>query len=272
MLSPAGWTIFSGSMERTFLLSLEFDGTGFCGWQRQTEGRSVQHVMEEAVSRLAGGPRRVVGAGRTDAGVHALALPASVTMPTRWTTATLLRALNAVLPSDVAVRRVQQVVPGTDARRSALSRRYRYDLIEDASGRSPFVARTTWPLGYPLDLAALTEATEALAGRHDFRAFAVVGEPKPHYDCAIREARWERLDASRLRFHIMADRFLHRMVRLLVGTLVEIGRGRRPVSDMTRLLARTDNAETGPPAPASGLAFVAAEYPAACFLEECAAW
>jgi len=259
-------------MERTFLLSLEFDGTDFCGWQRQSEGRSVQLVMEAAVSRLAGAPRTVIGAGRTDAGVHALAMPASVVMPSRWTPSRLLQALNSVLPRDLAVREVREAVPGTDARRSALSRQYRYDIAEDGSGRSPFAARTLWPLGRPLDLAAMEAATAALPGRHDCRAFAVTGEPKPHYDCTIAEARWERLAPARLRFHIRADRFLHRMVRLLVGTLVDVGLGRRPADDVTRLLALRHNAETSAPAPAAGLTFVAAAYPDTCFPGERATW
>jgi tRNA pseudouridine38-40 synthase len=259
-------------MERALLLFLEFDGTDFCGWQRQARGRSVQLVLEGALSELAGSARKAVAAGRTDAGVHALAMPVSVTMPERWTCSELLRALNAVLPREMAVREVRAVSPGTDARRSALERRYRYEIGIDAAARSPFRSRTAWAIAKPLSQDAMQRAADLLAGEHDFRAFAAVGEPKPHYDCTISEARWQQPDATRIRFIVAADRFLHHMVRMLVGTMVDIGLGRRAEGDMARLLERRDNRDTSPPAPAAGLSFLSAQYPESCFLPERAAW
>jgi tRNA pseudouridine38-40 synthase len=259
-------------MERAFLLFLEFDGTDFCGWQRQARGRSVQMVLESALSELAGSPRKAVAAGRTDAGVHALALPVSVTMPDRWTCSELLRALNSILPREIAVREVRAVCVGTDARRSALERRYRYDIGVDQAARSPFRSRTEWAVLKPLSQDAMQRAADLLAGEHDFRAFAAVGEPKPHYDCTISEARWQQPDPRTLRFVVAADRFLHHMVRMLVGTMVDIGLGRRPEGDMELLLQRTDNRETSPPAPAAGLSFLSARYPDHCFQSERAAW
>ncbi len=258
-------------MERALLLFLEFDGTDFCGWQRQPHGRSVQQVVEGAVSQLAGKPCAAVAAGRTDAGVHALAMPVSTTMPERWTCRDALRSLNAVLPSDVAVREVRAAREGTNARRAALGRRYRYDVGVTAVARSPFRARQQWPLARPLDLAPMQQAADALLGTHDCRAFAAVGEPKPHYDCTIGEARWERHDGT-LRFTVAADRFLHHMVRMLVGTMVDIGLTRRPATDLAELLTRTDNSATSAPAPAAGLTFVSASYPDSCFEGECATW
>lgn len=259
-------------MERAYLLIVEFDGTDFCGWQRQSEGRSVQLILEQALARLAGSPRRATAAGRTDAGVHALGLPVSTVMPPRWKAAELLRALNAILPSDVAVREVRAVVPEMDARRSALNRSYRYDIGLDASCRSPFRARVEWSLGRPLDLAAMGSATDQLPGEHDFRAFMVAGEPKPHYRCRIAAAHWALLDRARVRFTVSADRFLHHMVRMLVGTLVDIGLGRRAESDMAHLLTLPHNDETSPPAPAAGLSFVSADYAVELYLAERATW
>lgn len=259
-------------MERTFLLVLEFDGSGFCGWQRQAEGRSVQGEIERALERLAGSPRKAIGAGRTDAGVHALGMPVSTSMPERWSPTDLLRALNAILPRDIAVREACEVRPGTDARRAALSRRYRYDVGISGACRSPFGSRTAWALGRSLDLAALVRTAALLSGEFDFRAFAVVGEPKPHYRCRIIEAGWVALDSERLRFTVAADRFLHHMVRMLVGTMVDIGLGRRPESDMARLLTLPHNAETSAPAPAAGLSFVEASYPDSIYLTERATW
>ncbi len=139
-------------MGRALLLTVEFDGTAFFGWQRQPDRRTVQQVVEEALGRLAGTPCTAIAAGRTDAGVHALAMPVSTTMPEQWTATALLRALNAVLPRDVAVSEIRAITPGRDARRAAESRRYRYDVGVDAACRSPFRGRTEWPLGRPLDL------------------------------------------------------------------------------------------------------------------------
>jgi len=259
-------------MERALLLFLEFDGTDFCGWQRQTHGRSVQLVVEAALSELAGSPRKAVAAGRTDAGVHAIAMPVSVAMPERWTCREMLRAMNAILPKELAVHEVRAVAPGTDARRSATERRYRYDIGTDTGSRSPFRSRTEWSVSQPLAVDEMQQAADLVAGGHDFRAFAAVGEPKPHYDCDIREAHWERIDSSRMRFTVTADRFLHHMVRMLVGTMVDIGLGRRPAADMAALLQRRDNRDTSPPAPAAGLSFLSARYPDTCFLAERAAW
>jgi tRNA pseudouridine38-40 synthase len=263
---------FGCFMDRAFLLTLAFDGTGYCGWQRQREGVAVQDELEAALSRLAGSPRKAIAAGRTDAGVHALGMPVSVQMPERWRADALLRALNSVLPRQLAVREVRAVHPGTDARRSATGRRYRYDIAVGPEARSPFRSRTEWPLGRIPSLALLHAAAAVLPGEHDFRAFAAVGEPKPHYRCRIVTAIWEAPDATRLSFTIAADRFLHRMVRMLVGTMVDIGLGRRAEDDMARLLERTDNAETSTPAPPEGLFFLTATYPDSIYLGEDASW
>jgi tRNA pseudouridine38-40 synthase len=259
-------------MEHALLLALEYDGSAFSGWQRQPERRTVQQVVEEALSRLAGSPRTAIAAGRTDAGVHALGMPVSTSMPAHWTAAELLRALNAVLPRDVAVREIRRTTGAHDARRGAEGRRYRYDVGTDASVRSPFRGQTEWPLGRELDLAAMQRAAMVLPGEHEFLAFMVTGEPKPHYRCRIVEASWSEVEAGRLRFTVAADRFLHHMVRMLVGTMVEIGLQRRPESDMARLLTLPHNAETSAPAPAAGLSFVSAVYPEAYFLAERATW
>ena len=259
-------------MGRTFLLTLQFDGTEYCGWQRQRDGRSVQGEVEAALGRLAGGAARAVAAGRTDAGVHALGMPVTTEMPQRWESADLLRALNALLPSSIAVASVREVRLGTNARRSALGRRYHYDIGIDGTGRSPFRSRTLWPLGRSMDLGALQRAASVILGEHDFRAFAVIGEPKPHYRCRVHEARWQSHGEHGVRFVVAADRFLHHMVRFLVGTMVEIGLGRRPEKDMSELLALDHNHRTASPAPAAGLSFVEAWYPDNIWAGEEARW
>jgi len=252
-------------MSRTYLALLHFDGRAFAGWQRQPRGRTVQAEVEAVLERLNG--RRIVahGAGRTDAGVHARGLGVSFTVGARWTAPVLHRALNALLPQDCWIERLQPMQPGFHARKSATGRRYRYDIGTDPAAESPFRRPYEWALGRPLDLAALQRAAGGLAGRHDFHAFAV-RKPEADYHCTIRTAQWEsRTDHPGLSFHVAADRFLHHMVRFLVGTMVDIGLGRRPVEDMATLLASTDNQATSPPAPPQGLYFMSAEYPAACY-------
>ncbi len=256
-------------MSRTFLATLHFDGTGFVGWQRQPAGRSVQSEFERVLERLFGHPTPATAAGRTDAGVHALGLAVSFPAPDTWSAADLRRALNALLPRDCWVRGLDAMQPGFHARKSALSRRYRYDIGTDDASASPFRRPFEWSLTRPLDLGALKAAATLLRGEHDFRAFAAKGEPKPHYRCRLTLAEWAlRADGAGVSFEVEADRFLHHMVRMLVGTMADIGLGRRPLSDIERLLERGDNQATSPPAPPQGLYFVAATYPPETFLSD----
>src|SRR5574337_477445 len=246
-------------MSRTFLASLHFDGRQFVGWQRQATGRSVQGEFEGALERLTGEAVRCHAAGRTDAGVHASGLGVSFLLPARWTAGTVHRALNALLQGDCWVENVQPMVAGFHARKSALSRRYRYLIGTDAASASPFRRPFEWALGRPLDAAALREGALAIRGEHDFSAFSVRGQVKPHYRCRVLHAAWEaRADDEGFEFSVEADRFLHHMVRMLVGTMVDAGLGRRPAADVARLLQTRDNQETSPPAPPDGLYFVAA--------------
>jgi tRNA pseudouridine38-40 synthase len=249
-------------MSRSFLALLHFDGTEFLGWQRQATGRTVQGEVERVLARLANRHVAAHGAGRTDAGVHALGLAVSFAMPESWTPDALRRALNALLPRDIWVAALSEMRAGFHARKHAEGRRYRYDIGCDDAASSPFRRKYEWALGRLLDPALLERAAADILGEHDFRAFSARTEPKPHYDCRIREARWEaRPHGHGWRFHVEADRFLQHMVRMLVGTMTDIALGRRPIGDMSRLLARTDNSETSPPAPPQGLYFVRAAYP-----------
>jgi tRNA pseudouridine38-40 synthase len=255
-------------MSRTYLALLHYDGRDFVGWQRQPEGRSVQAEMERVLERVC--DRRIVahGAGRTDAGVHAQGLGVSCTVPAKWTADALRRALNGLLPRDCWVEAVHEMAPGFHARKSATGRRYRYDVGTDAASASPFRRPYEWALGRPLEAGRMQRAATRLIGEHSFEAFAARSGPKPHYRCTVRVASWEPRDGDRgFRFHIAADRFLHHMVRFLVGTMVDIGLGRRPVEDMAWLLAQSDNQATSVPAPPQGLYFAAAEYPAACYAQ-----
>jgi tRNA pseudouridine38-40 synthase len=249
-------------MSRTFLATLQFDGTDFVGWQRQPVGRSVQAEFERVLEHLFGRATVVHAAGRTDAGVHAWALGVSFSAPASWATSALRRALNARLPPDCWVQALSPMMPGFHARKSALTRRYRYDIGLDEAAASPFRHPYEWALCRPLDQVGLRAAATLLLGEHDFTAFAAKGGPKPHYRCHLHRSEWTlRPEGRGLSFQVEADRFLHHMVRLLVGTMVDVGLGRRPLSDIEMLLDRGDNQDTSPPAPPQGLYFVAATYP-----------
>jgi tRNA pseudouridine38-40 synthase len=255
-------------MSRTFLATLHFDGTGFVGWQRQPAGRSVQAEFEHVLERLFGARTPAQAAGRTDAGVHAEGLGVSFPAPDQWTASDLRRALNALLPRDCWAAAVAPMQPGFHARKSALTRRYRYDIGTDEAAASPFRRPFEWALARPLDAVALRAGATLLHGEHDFRAFAVTGQPRRHHRGCIAVAEWgERSGGRGVSFHVEADRFLHHMVRMLVGTLVDIGLARRPLSDIEMLLELGDNQRTSPPAPPQGLYFVRATYPAELYLD-----
>ena len=250
-------------MARTFLVTLQYDGGQFAGWQRQAKGRTVQAEFEQVLERLSERPARVHAAGRTDAGVHALGMAVSCLMPDRWCAGTLRRALNSLLPSDCWVAQAREMRAGFHARKTATGRRYRYLIGTDEAARSPFRRRFEWALGEALDRETLKAAAGCLAGEHDFAGFSVRSGSRAHRRCRIVDATWmERPDGCGLSFEIAADRFLHHMVRMLVGTMAEIGLRRRAVNDMPRLLALDPGVRSSPPAPAAGLYFVAADYPA----------
>jgi tRNA pseudouridine38-40 synthase len=249
---------------------LQYDGAGFVGWQRQPKGRSVQGEVEAALERILGRRAAVTGAGRTDTGVHALGQAASFVVPGAWTGGAdgLRRALNALLPRDVWVERIQAMRAGFHARRDAVARRYRYVIGTDEASHSPFRREHEWALARPLDLAALQEAAGMLIGEHDFSGLAAAGAATPHYRCRVALAEWApRMDGMGVTFTIEADRFLHRMVRFLVGVMVDIALHRRPVADLTRLLSASENQEASPPAPPQGLYLVAVRYPPHLFAE-----
>lgn len=252
-------------MSRPFLASLQFDGRPFVGWQRQAAGRSVQGEMEQVLAQLAGAPVAAAAAGRTDAGVHAEGLAVSFELPAKWHAPGVLRALNALLPRECWVASVHEMVPGFHARKCAISRRYRYVIGTDRAAASPFRRPFEWALCRPLDFSALETAAAAVRGEHSFEGFSVRGQEKPHHRCRVSDAEWRARGGRGFEFHIEADRFLHHMVRMLVGTMVDIGLHRRDAADMGRLLTSRDNQDTSPPAPAEGLFFVRATYPATAY-------
>jgi tRNA pseudouridine38-40 synthase len=253
--------------ERTMQLVVQYDGAGFSGWQRQPAQRTVQGVIEEALERLCDAPVSALGSGRTDAGVHARGQAVGVIVPARWESAQLRRALNAVLPSDVWVARVFEMRPEFHARYSAAARRYQYLIGTDDEAHSPFRRRFELAYSRPLDRAALEQAAASIVGDHSFRAFAVQGTA-PATDthrCVVTQSSWTPRPGG-LVYTVQANRFLHHMVRFLVGTMLDIASGRRPLEDMQTLLAAHDNSEVSSPVAPHALFLDAVEYPAHLYL------
>ena len=243
-----------------FGFQLQYDGAAFHGWQIQPEHRTVQGVVQDALTRLGNRPCTVIGSGRTDTGVHALGQVACADMPTSWTPGSLHRSLNAVLPDDVWVEWTRFTRPDFHPRYDALSRTYEYRVGTAPDASSPFVRRWCWPLAEEIDRALLSAAAAVLPGRHSFLAFSKAGQPERGEHCTVYEAGWSEWEHG-LVFTICADRYLHHMVRYLVGTAVEIARGRRPLSELPRLLDKDPDLTTSPPAPPQGLFLSHVEYP-----------
>jgi tRNA pseudouridine38-40 synthase len=249
--------------ETRLALTLHYDGGAFFGWQAQRKERTVQGELEAAVERLTGSRRTVIGSGRTDRGVHAIGQVAAVTVPARWTPAPFRKALNAVLPEDIWVREVRAVPPAFHPRYDAVARTYLYRLGLAEEARSPFVRPWCWCLRRPVARELLDRAAEQLVGEHSFEAFAKAGQPERGTRCRVRSTGWAPWDGLGLTFTITADRYLHHMVRYLVGTMVEIAREVRPLEDLPALLAAgpSPDRETSPPAPPRGLFLAEVEYP-----------
>ncbi len=247
--SPLAWS--------NLRLTIEYDGTDFHGWQSQCEGRTVQGELSSALSILLGERVVPVASGRTDAGTHALAQVAHVKARGTIPLYRLHRGLNGLLPSDIAVHRVEAVSEQFHSRYNAIGKRYRYRIITDKSA----VARNqSWSCYRPLHLESMRAAASHLVGEHHFAAFCKKDPPPDRFECQVRECEIES-QGREIVLEIEANRFLRHMVRILVGTLVEIGVGRRPASDIPGLLASGDRTQAGPTAPARGLCLVSVIYP-----------
>jgi tRNA pseudouridine38-40 synthase len=244
---------------RTFTLVLSYDGTDFHGWQVQPDAPTVQGAVLEAARRFLGDEPRVTGASRTDAGVHALRQTASLTVASHLDAAAVQGALNAALPPAIRVIAVADAPPGFDARRAAAGKRYAY-VVDNGPVAAPLWRRLAWHVAAPLDLDAMRVALAALRGRHDFSAFCAAPGREADPTCHVRAIHVVRR-RGRVAFCISADRFLHHMVRNIVGSAVEVGRGARGAGWLGEVLASRDRTRAGPTAPAHGLVLVRVLYP-----------
>ena len=242
---------------RTLKLTVAYDGSRFVGWQRQAEGESIQGLIEAALTPIEGAPVAVHGAGRTDAGVHALGQVASVQIASSLDTATLTRALNAQLPPDIRILIIEQKEHGFHARFSARSKCYRYQF-QVAAIASPFERAYAWHLQDRLDIESMQAAAAVLIGRHDFAAFQSAGSPVTD---TVRTVTRSEVRAGRLlAYEVCGSGFLRHMVRAIAGTLVEVGEGRRTPAGVASLLQGGRRADAGRTAPPHGLFLVGVDY------------
>jgi len=262
-------------------LTIAYDGAAFCGWQVQPDARTVQGVLQSAIESLTGERVNLLSAGRTDSGVHALGQVANFVTGSTIPADKWRAALQGKLPADVAILDSREVAVDFHATYSAVSKRYRY-VIRQSHIDDPFVGRYAWRIGAELDVSAMSAAARLLLGTHDFRCFETEWPNKATSVRTIRHAEWSRVvqwpgwsvdgaaglnpaardgDAEFLVFEIEADGFLYNMVRAIVGTLVNVGRGRWPVDCVSKIIAGQDRSAAGETAPAHGLYLVRVNYP-----------
>lgn len=239
-----------------YFLSLSYFGEAYHGWQRQPNALTVQEVVESAMSTLLRKPISLVGAGRTDTGVHARELFAHLDLQDPPPT-DLIDRLNSFLPEDIAVNNIFPVPDDAHARFSAVSRTYEYLVVQE---KDPFLKDRAHYVRQPLDLAMMNEAAALLKSFKDFECFSKSNTDVRTFLCQISRAQWTR-DGNRLLFTISADRFLRNMVRAIVGTLLDVGKGKLSLEDVKAIIKSRNRSEAGVSVPAKGLYLVRVKYP-----------
>jgi tRNA pseudouridine38-40 synthase len=251
-------------------LLVAYDGTSFHGFARNDSVRTVAGVLVDAISKVARHPVELTGAGRTDAGVHSWGQVVSCDLPETTDLEELARRVSSLLAPAVAIRSAQWAEPDFDARYSAIWRHYRYTVL-NTPRPSPFLATTSWHVAPPLDVMAMRLGCDPLIGEHDFSSFCrrpklspadrAAGRVPPGMVRRVLGARWLELDEGVVRFEIRATAFCHQMVRSIVGTLVDVGLGRRRAGDLRGILVAKDRSMTSPVAPPHGLCLWEVGYP-----------
>ncbi len=244
---------------RVIKLTIEYDGTDYLGWQTQPGGKTIQGVLEDCLKRITGEEIHVVGSGRTDAGVHALAQVAHFKTRSPIDIHSLQRALNSLLPKDILVKKVEEVNSDFDARKMAISKVYEYRILTRPL-RSVFHRYYVWHIPQKLNREAMEEAARSLIGEHDFSSFKSSGTPIKSPIRRVLRADWKRTREGILCFEIEANGFLKQMVRTIVGTLVEVGKGKISPEEFKEILHSRDRRKAGPTAPPHGLFLKEVKY------------
>lgn len=242
-----------------YFIELSYNGAGYNGWQRQPNAPSVQEVLETGISMLLGAPHEIVGAGRTDTGVHAAFAVAHFDTEAgddKVSDPEFVYHLNCILPKDIAVKKVYAVPDDKHARFDARRREYRYYIT---TVKDPFATGTAWQITRPLDVDAMQTAAVSLMRYEDFTSFAKLHSDTKTNRCTIFGANWQ-VEGTKLVFTIAADRFLRGMVRAVVGTLVDVGRGKMTPAQFCAIIERKARAEASAQAPAHGLFLTDVQY------------
>lgn len=234
---------------RNIKLLVEYDGACYVGWQRQLNGKSIQGEIEKALQTILGQDVALIGAGRTDSGVHARGQVANFKTDAALGFKKIRSGLNGLLPEDIVVHSVEEVDENFNARFSAKGREYSYLITQVPTA---LLRNYSWYVKYPLKENLMNEAAGILEGVHDFTSFARANSDVDHHRCSVILSSWST-ENSTLRYTIRADRFLHGMVRALVGTMVDIGRGYTKLEDLNQILESKDRKTAGRAAPACGL-------------------
>lgn len=252
---------------RNVKLTIEYDGTNYCGWQLQHNATSIQEVMEQALSKLLGAATRLHASGRTDAGVHARGMVACFTTDKRLPLSAFREGLNVLLPPDIAVRHACDMPLSFHPRFDAVGKHYRYTILLD-SLRSPLSRFTAWRLKGALDLNAMREACTRFVGEHDFAAFRAAN---CNAKTTVRTIHAMELveDGPLLHLEVHGSGFLKNMIRIITGTLVEVGQGKRNPQEVTRLIEDGDRRGAGMTAPPHGLCLMRVFYPEVVASENC---
>ena len=248
-----------------YFIYLEFDGTAYSGWQIQPHSPSVQQTLEESLFLFLREKVSVTGAGRTDAGVHAQEMVAHFDLESPQDSSWMKNKLNGILPPDIAVHDIVPVKPDAHARFDAVSRTYKYYVSLE---KSAFHREYSWYLVNEPDFNLMNRAAELLLSTVDFTSFSKLHTDTKTNDCRVTLAEWSRLDDGRWVFTITADRFLRNMVRAIVGTLMEVGRGRMDIDGFRDVIQSKDRCSAGDSAPAQGLFLHKIEYPENLFLTQ----
>jgi len=242
---------------RNVKLTIEYDGTAYHGWQRQANAVTVQEALEDGIAAVVGHGVTLYGSGRTDAGVHALGQVASFHTDSTIPADGLHHAINTAVPKDIAVVAAEDVPDGFHARYSATGKTYRYTIVCRPVRPAVGAAYVHW-LRHELDVEAMRTAANRFIGEHDFAAFQTESDVENTVRTVTR-AEWVS-EGDRLAFYVAANGFLYNMVRAMVGTLIEVGLGKREPDDIPRLLASRDRTQAGPTAPAKGLCLMQVDY------------
>lgn len=246
-------------MSKRYFMRLAYCGASFHGWQRQPNGVTVQSTIEDALETVLRRPVPVTGAGRTDAGVNARTMIAHLDLDDGVDPGSrFVAALNALVGRDIAIYELREVAPDAHARFDATERTYHYYAH---TGKNPFDYRLSWQMPEGLDIDAMNRAAAMLVGRRDFTSFSKLHTDVKTNICDLRRAGWESLGDGRYRFVITADRFLRNMVRAVVGTLVDVGRGKMKPEDIMKIVERRDRCAAGTSMPAHALFLWDVKYP-----------